>query len=250
MEITEFRVKPREERGTSAAKRLRANGKVPAVLYGEKIKTIPLMVDERKFAKLVSSEAGTNVVLQLKIEGESKSQTAIIKEIQRNPVKDTFLHIDFQKIAMHEAIEAQVPITVVGESPGVKEGGVLQHGLREIQIKALPKNLPDHFEVSVEGVSIGDSIKVADLPKMEGVEILSDEEETVLSVVPPTELKEEELIVEEEVAEPELVGEEEEAKLEEEEVAEEKEAKEEKKEAAEKEEKEKKEEAKEEKKEK
>lgn len=242
MEITEFKVKPREEKGKSAARRLRANGQVPAVFYGEKIKTIPLVVDERKFARLISSEAGTNVVIQLKIEGNSKSQTAIIKEVQRNPVKDTFLHIDFQKIAMDEAIEAQVPISVVGESPGVKEGGVLQHGLRELRIKALPKDLPDHFEVNVGSVSIGDSIRVADISVVEGIEVLSDGEETVLSVVPPTELKEEELVVEEEVAEPELVGEEGEERPEEE-AAEEKETKEEKKEEA-------KEEAKDEKKEK
>ena len=222
MEIAELKVKSREEKGKSASRRLRAAGFVPAVLYGEKLETASLAISLKDFANLLKTEAGTNIIVKLEIEGQSKSQTAIIKEIQKHSTKDYYLHVDFLKIAMDEAIEAQVPVTVVGDSPGVKEGGVLQHGLWEIQVKALPKDLPDHFEVDISKLAIGEAVRVADLPLLEGVEVLTGDEETVVSVVPPTELKEEELVTEE--AEPELVGEkreEEEKEAEKEEVKEE-----------------------------
>lgn len=209
MEIAELKVKSREKKGKSAARRLRQTGFIPAVLYGEKLKTVSLAINLKDFADLLKTEAGTNVIVKLEIEGQSKAQTAIIKEIQKHHTKDYYIHVDFLKIAMDEVIEAEVPVTVVGESPGVKEGGVLQHGLWEIQVKALPKDLPDHFEIDISSLAIGEAVRIADLPPLEGVEILISEEETVVSVVPPTELKEEELVVEE--AEPELVGEEKEA---------------------------------------
>lgn len=225
MELADLKVKIREEKGKSAVKKLRTAGQIPAVLYGEKIETVPLTVEAKDFKAVIHTEAGSNVLLNLKIKDAGKNETAIIKEIQRDPLKDTFLHVDFMKIALDEKITTTVPVVVVGESPGVKEGGVLQHSLWEIEVEALPTDLPDNFEIDVSELSIGDSLRVADLPKPPGVEILSGEDEIVVSVVPPTVVKEEEL-VEEEVAEPELVGaeeEEEEKEVAEKEVAEKKE---------------------------
>lgn len=232
MKLTDLKARIREDKGKSAAKRLRAAGQIPAVLYGEKIKTVPLVVEAKDFTAVVRTEAGANVLLNLKIEG-GKNETAIIKEMQRNPLKDSFLHVDFMKIALDEKITTTVPVTVVGESPGVKEGGVLQHGLWEIEVEALPTDLPENFEVDVSELGIGDSLRVSNLPRPKEVEVLSGAEETVVSVVPPTVVKEEE-VVEEEIAEPELVGaeaEEEEKKVAEKEEVEEKE-KEEKKEGS------------------
>lgn len=229
MELVDLKVKLREEKGKSVSRKLRATGQIPAIFYGEKIKTVPLVVETKDFTAVVHTEAGANVLLNLKIEGLGKNETAIIKDIQRDPLKDSFLHVDFMKIALDEKITTTVPVTVVGESPGVKEGGVLQHGLWEIEVEALPADLPEKFEVDVSGLDIGDSLRVSDLLQPKGVEILSGVEETVVSVVPPTVVKEEE-VVEEELVEPELVG---------------AEAAEEEKEVAEKEEVEKKEEEKE-----
>ncbi len=111
---------------------------------------------------------------------------------------------------MDERIQSRVPVSVVGESIGVKEGGVLQHGLWEIEVEALPKDLPENIEVDVAELQIGDTIRVADLVVAEDIGVLTDPEETVVSIVPPTELKEEELVEEEEILEPEIVGAEEE----------------------------------------
>lgn len=203
MDLVEMKVEKRDT-GKSNIKKMRNDGKIPAIFYGHGIDPIALAVDAQTFGTVIRGEAGTNVILQLNIEGSKKGQTAIVKEIQKHPVKDYFFHIDFLKITMDEKIQARVPVNVVGESAGVKEGGVLQHGLWEVEVQALPKDLPENLELDVSELQIGDTIRVGDLTVPEEVEVLTDVEETVASVVPPTELKEEELVVEEE--EPELVG--------------------------------------------
>jgi large subunit ribosomal protein L25 len=204
MEIVEMKAEKRDI-GKRVVKKMRTGGKIPAIFYGRGVEPLALSVDAKTFRTVIHGEAGTNVILKLNVEGKREGQTAIIKEIQRNPVKDSFLHVDFLKIAMDEKIQAQIPVNVIGEAVGVKEGGVLQHGLWEVEVEALPKDLPEHIEMDVADLQIGDTVRIADLTVPEGVEILSDPEETVVSVVPPTELKEEELVAEE-VAEPEIVG--------------------------------------------
>ncbi len=205
MKIIELKAR-RRDTGKGAARKLRTVGEIPAVLYGEGIESCPLAVDVRDFIHLIRSE-GLNVIVKLKVEGDRGGCTAIIKEIQRDPLKDFYLHVDFQKIAMDEKISTMVPITIVGEAPGVKEGGVLQHGLWEAEVEALPKDLPDCIEVDVSALGIGDAVRVSDLPKPEGVEILTSPDEVLVSIVPPTAIVEE---VEEEVpAKAEMVKEEE-----------------------------------------
>lgn len=213
MEFRELKVEERKEKGKGPSRRLRAQGKIPAVFYGEKVSPTPITIALKDFSALLQSE-GTNVLIKLK--GLEKNQSAMIKEIQKHPFKDTFLHVDFVKIALDEAIETTVPLEVVGESPGVKEGGVLQHILREIEVKALPKDIPEKIPLDISHLQIGDSVKVMDLEKPEGAEIISAPEDLLVAIVPPTELKVEEVAVEEEVA-PEVVGEEVEEGAEEEE---------------------------------
>lgn len=207
MKIVPLKVKYREETGRSVVKRLRHEGQLPAVVYGKKIDTLPLLVDLKEFKSVLRTEAGLNVILSLEIEGLAKkrSETAIIQEIQRDPIKDNYLHVDFQKIAMDEKIQAAIPIVVTGESPGVNAGGVLQHGLWEVQVECLPADLPEHFEIDVSSLEIGGSVKVGDLPESDKVELVTALDEVLVSVVPPTKV---EIPVEvvEEVAEPELVG--------------------------------------------
>lgn len=204
MEVIEMKVEKRDV-GKTVARRMRTSGKIPAIFYGHGMDPLSLSVDSKTLRTVIHREAGTNVILKLSIEGERGGQTAIIKEIQRHPMKDSFLHVDFLKIAMDEKIQAKVPVNVVGESVGVREGGVLQHGLWEVEVEALPKDLPENLEVNVTELQIGDTIRVADLTVAEDVDVLTDLEETVVSIVPPTELREEELVAEE-AAEPEVVG--------------------------------------------
>lgn len=208
MEIAELKVLPREAAGKSVARKLRAQGKVPGVLYGEKIDSTALVVDTRELMHLVHGEAGYNVIVSLSIEGSGAKHTAIIKEIQRDPMRNGYLHVDFQEIALDEEITGRIPIAIVGESPGVKEGGVLQHGVWEIEVRALPRSLPEHFEIDIGGLSIGEAVRVSDLTAPEGVVVTSPPDEVVVSVVAPTVYREEEVVeAVEEVEEPEVAGE-------------------------------------------
>ncbi len=226
MELTPLTVKVREAIGKSEARKIRREKKIPAILYGNAFSTTPLVVELEDFKQAIHTDAGLNVILDLKIEGQKKEHTAIIKEVQRDPIRDNFIHIDFMKISMDKEIDATVPIVLTGESQGVEEGGVLQHNLWEMDVYALPLNIPDHIEVDVSELVIGDSLKVEDLILPEELQIKNRMEEVVVSIVPPTELKEEELVVEEEELEPELVGEEAEGVEAEAEAAEEKPAEE------------------------
>ncbi len=209
LELTPLKVKKRELIGKSAARKIRREQQIPGILYGDGFDPTPLTVELDDFKSVIHTEAGLNVILNLKVEGEKKEQTAIIKELQKDPIKDNFLHVDFMKISMDKEIEATVPLVLSGESVGVNEGGVLQQILWEIEVIALPLNIPDHIEVDVSDLDIGDALRVEDLILPEELEIRSREDEIIVSIVPPTELKEEELVVEEEEElEPELVGEE------------------------------------------
>lgn len=205
----------RTEKGKGAAKRFRHSEMIPAVYYGRKIETVPLLVNVRDFKSAMATEAGSNVLINLEIEGELPDflkgrQTVIVKEIQRHPVRGDILHVDFHKVIMSEEIQAAVPIILVGEAAGVKLGGVLQQPIREVNVKCLPKYIPEHIEVGVSELEIGDNIHLSDLPAVEGVEFLDDPEEILVSVIPPTKVEVPVAAPEEEeevAVEPELVGE-------------------------------------------
>ncbi|HDP70215.1 MAG TPA: 50S ribosomal protein L25 [Actinobacteria bacterium] len=208
MDFVELNVKPREEVGKEKAKKLRGKGEIPAVMYGHKAKNQLFLINEGEFNYL-GQHGGTGGIFKLTMEGEKKAQNAIIKEIQKDPLSDRVLHVDFMKIAMDEAVTTVVSVVITGESPGVKAGGVLQHGVWELNVKALPKDLPSNIEVNVSSMEVGDLIKVKDLPLPEGVEVLNSPEELIVSVVPPSKIVEEKVEVEgveKEVSEPEVIG--------------------------------------------
>ncbi len=191
----------REERGKQAAKRLRNNGLIPAVVYGHKEETIPICVDAHEFARMLREEKGDNVIIDLRWDKTSKK--AIIKEIQRNPVTSEVIHVDFQHLIAKEKIEIDVPIQLIGTAVGVKEeGGVLEHVLRKVSVRCLPKDIPGHVELDVSELRIGESIHVSDL-EMKNVEILDRLEEAVVTILTPRgyEAEEEKVEAEEEVPE-------------------------------------------------
>lgn len=206
MKTMPLKVRVREEKGKSAAKKLRAQGMLPAVLYGEEIEPLPLAVDLKELKSVIHTDAGLNVILNLEVEGTEKGETAIIREIQKDSIKASFLHADFLKIALDEKIQAAVPVLVVGEAPGVKNGGVLQHGLWEVQVECLPADLPEHLEVDVSTLEIGDSLRISDLPRPEKVELLTHAEEMLVSILAPAKAEEVPAAAAEAV-EPEVIGE-------------------------------------------
>jgi len=128
----------------------------------------------------------------------------MVRGIQYHPVSDELLHIDFYKIRLDEKITTRINIVLTGDAPGVKEGGVLDHSIRDVEVSCLPDKIPGHFEVDVAQLEIGSSIHLRDLKISEDVEVLADPDQAVVSIVPPTIIKEEEVAVEEE---PEVVGE-------------------------------------------
>lgn len=169
--------------GTGVARKLRAQGKVPAVIYGRGIETTAIQVNRRELATALNSDAGMNVLLDLQIEG--KSTLALTRELQRDPVRGTLLHADFVRVDRTQAVEVEVPIHVVGNSPGVNEGGVLENPLFTVHVKCLPTEVPEFVAADVSALGIGDSLRVSDLASLASFEILTDPEAVVASVLAP-----------------------------------------------------------------
>jgi large subunit ribosomal protein L25 len=173
-------VNPREELGRGSNRRLRSIGRIPGVIYS-KGESRPISVDNKEFEKLRTTLIGRTPLVTLN-EGNEKVQ-ALIQEIQRHPVKDYFIHVDFHEVTGGEEMTAHAALHVVGEPLGVKnEGGTLEIHLHEIEVKALPRNIPDYIEVDVSALNVGDMMHVANLPKIEGVTYHLHEDTVIVSV--------------------------------------------------------------------
>lgn len=184
---------------------LREKGVIPAVVYGKGFDTIPVTVDTKKFNKVIRVH-GENTLLNLELEGEV--YPVLIREVQRDPIRGEIIHVDFNIISMTEEIDFELPVVLVGEPAGAAEGGVLQHQLRELDAKALPKYMIDTVEVDVSDLEIGDTVLVRDLDIDENITILDDPEEMIATLLAPEEEEEEEELDEDElddVAEPEVI---------------------------------------------
>lgn len=171
--------------GKGVARKLRAAGRIPAVLYGSGKASQALAVDPRALDQLLhKSSAGLNTLISLQIEGAAR--TVLLKDLQRDPVKGSYLHADFHEIDLTETVEVSVPLHFVGKARGEEMGGVVDHPLREIDVECLPTAIPEFVEVDVSRLEIGDSIHVSDLPLPEGVTLRTETELVVAHCVPPT----------------------------------------------------------------
>jgi large subunit ribosomal protein L25 len=198
----------REGVGKGVARRLRSAGTVPAVYYGRGEQPISLSVHVRELEGILHAAAGSNVIVDLQVEGgEVAERKAILREIQRHPVRGNILHVDLQHISLTEKITVEVEVHLTGMPVGVKdEGGILEHLLREVELECLPTDIPSHITVDVSHLNINESIHVSDL-KVENAEVLTESDRTVATVVPPTVLEEPKPAEEgAAVAEPELVS--------------------------------------------
>jgi large subunit ribosomal protein L25 len=200
MEV-KLKAEPRTEQGKGPARRMRMSGRVPAVLYGPEMETRQLSVDAREMWHALHTDAGTNVLIDLQLDGEE--YLSMPREVQRDILRGTLLHVDLIMIRRDVAIQVDVPIQPTGESAGVKEGGVIEHHLWELHVECLPTNVPESLEVDISDLEIGDTLRVDSVKVPEGVTVLTPSEETILSVVPPPvmELPEEELVAATEAAE-------------------------------------------------
>jgi len=172
------------EAGTSSSKRLRAAGKVPGVVYGPGMDPLPVAVDARALRGALTTDAGLNALLSLKVDGSDHLTMA--REIQRDRVRGTVLHVDFQIVRRDEVVSADVPINLVGDAIKVHRGdGVVSHELFSLSVQATPDRLPHSIEVDVSSLDIGDHIRVADLRLPEGVTTEVDPEATIVVAQPP-----------------------------------------------------------------
>ena len=207
----------RSEVGKSGSRRLRRQGKIPAVVYGRGGKPVPLAVEESAFAGSLSEVSWYSTLVKLRIEGlggDESEAMVMIKEVQRDLVRRRVLSIDFQRISLQEVIHTQVPVIAVGQSTGVRQGGILEHIMHEVPIECLPTEIPDHLEADVSQMEIGQSLRVSDLVPPPGAKILAPPDEVVLVVAPPARVEEvvpaaavEEGAIVEERVEPEVIRE-------------------------------------------
>jgi large subunit ribosomal protein L25 len=173
--------------GRAAVRKIKAQGAVPAIIYGGKQQPEPVQVSKRDISLMLSHASGENILVELAIDGETGSRLALVQEVQHSPVGGDVLHVDFHAVSMDEMIEADVPLEPVGIAEGVKTfGGLLEQSLRSLEIECLPKDLPDVITVDVSNLNIGDAIHVKEIPLPEGVTTRISPELTVFSVLAPT----------------------------------------------------------------
>jgi large subunit ribosomal protein L25 len=182
----------RKSLGKGAARSLRRQSLVPAVLYGRDLESTLLSVSLGDLDKATSTASAENILIDLTItDGEStRSQRAMIREIQVDPVRRTILHVDFLGISMDRQITVEVPINLVGDPVGVAEGGMLQQVVRSVEISCLPDRIPDTVKLDVSALAMGHSLHVSDLQVPEGVELLSDPRLTIATVLAPKRMEE------------------------------------------------------------
>ncbi len=192
--------------GRSAVRKLKAQGAVPAIIYGAKDKPEALQVSRREINAMLSHASGENILVELEVKG-SANRLALVQEVQHAPVSGDVLHIDFHAVSMDEVIEADVPLEPTGIANGVKNfGGLLEQSVRSLSIECLPRDLPDVISVDVSALNIGDAIHVKDIPLPQGVTTRVPADLTVISVLAPT-VEEESTATAEAPAAPEVIKE-------------------------------------------
>jgi large subunit ribosomal protein L25 len=169
-----------DEVGSRNTKRLRRQGFIPGVLYG-KGHSRAIAVEERALRTALTGASGLHAIVDVVVEGQKTPHHAVLKEYQQHAIRGTITHVDFHEVRLDQPIQATVAIHLLGDSVGVRQGGVIQQVTREIQVSALPMSIPEHIDVDVSDLDIGDTIRLEDLPSFEDVEYLGDLHETVIA---------------------------------------------------------------------
>jgi large subunit ribosomal protein L25 len=189
-------VRERESRGSADARRLRKQGLIPGVLYGRG-EPKAFTVGERDLRAALTGDAGLHAILDVQIDGTGASHASVVKDYQQDVVRGGITHIDLHEVRLDQPIHSTVALHLVGEAAGSKEGGVLSQSLNELNVEALPLEIPPAIEVDVSELHIGDSLRIADVTAPEGVTLLDDPETPIASVTLPTRVEEPEETLEE-----------------------------------------------------
>ncbi len=180
-----LRVKPRIRIGKSGAREVRKEGNIPAILYGQGEDPVPLVVRPDEFKRALSNSAGINTVLELEIDGSEApaKRFSMVKEIQRDPIKNRVIHLDFLAIDMKKSVRVKVPVNTRGRSEGERTGGRLEKLMRTIDLECLPGHIPDSIEIDVSSLGIGGFVDIEGLSLGEGVKPIRDTSEKVIQVI-------------------------------------------------------------------
>ena len=175
-------VELRESTGKEYAKKMRRQGKIPGVFYARNEKSLPILFDEREIMKILTSSESGLVDIQI---GKKQKRKAIIKEVQTDPIRQYLVHVDVLGVKLTEKINVTVPVNVFGEAIGVKDqGGIVHFHLREVEVSCLPLDIPDHIDLDVSKLEVGDSLSIADL-SLENITFVGDLEQPIVSVLIP-----------------------------------------------------------------
>lgn len=205
MKTVELKAVYRSEVGKAGVKKVRAQKQIPAVVYGKKTAPLSITIDGKAFEHVIHTSAGGNVLIDLKVEGKSPlKEKVLIKEIQHDPVSDAVDHIDFNVVSLTEKITIKVRLTVKGEAPGSKAGGILDVVHHEIEVECLPTQIPEKLEADISKLEIGHAIHAKEIQFPQGVQCLLAPEEVIIAVHAPK--AEEEKPAEEGATEPEVIA--------------------------------------------
>jgi large subunit ribosomal protein L25 len=168
-----------DQLGTRNVKRLRRQGLIPGVLYGKANK--PFIVGERELRVALTGPSGLHAIVDVVVDGQKTPHHAVLKDYQQHPVRGTITHVDFHEVRLDQPIQATVIVQLVGEAPGAKVGGVVQQVARELRVEALPSAIPEHIEVDISSLELGESLRLQDVAPIDGVTYLDDAAETVIA---------------------------------------------------------------------
>ena len=197
----------RSDLGKNASRRLRKDGGVPGVVYGLDRPPFPVGIGARRIEEVLKLETGRNTIFTMSLTGQDRSRAVMIKALQRDPVTERLVHVDFIRVDLAKSVRVSVPLRLLGIAEGVKtEGGILEFVLRQVEVECLPSDIPEHIDLDVSALHLNQHLSVKDLPVRERVTILDDPDSIVCVVAVP---KEEAAPVVEEVAvvaaEPEVI---------------------------------------------
>ena len=173
----------RDDKGSPESRRLRSEGLLPAVVYGQGMESTSVYIDAREFRNALKTEAGSNIILNIEL-GEKDKVTALARQIQRHPYKDEFVHVDLIKVDLTQTVEAQVQINYLGIPIGVKEeGGLVQTINNTLRISALPTNIPTSLDIDIAHLNVGENVIASDIELPEGVTLANEEDDSVMVIV-------------------------------------------------------------------
>jgi large subunit ribosomal protein L25 len=197
----------REGKGKGVARKLRAKGYIPGILYGTDIEPVLIKLNKKLNEKILKHITTHNIIAEIKLKknGEEETFSAVLKDIQREPIKDEIIHVDFYKLSMDKPVIMDVPILLKGKSKGEEKGGILEQELREIKVEGYLKDIPEVIEVDIENLDFGHAILVKDIKLSSSIKILEEPEKVVATVLRPKEEKVEEEKVEELAEEPKVI---------------------------------------------